>query len=663
LGFRIIDSHEVGHVEKWWSVKGSIKSGIIALQGEAGYQPDVLRAGIHWKSRFMYRLHKAHLVTISQGTIGYVFARDGHALKPTQTLGKEISESNNFQDVRAFLNNGGQKGPQRGILREGTYAFNLIQFVIITSDKTHYLSIDNNPSERGIIEAMAKTLASRNGFEPIIITGSDDKMGIVTIHDGASLKNGELIAPIVGEDPNDDTNCHNNFQNIESFLEASGLRGKQLQVLTDGTYFINRLFATVELIDKLKVPVGYVGVVVSYTGPKGSDTSGDDYKHGELVEIGHKGVWKEPLMPGKYAFNSYAGEVRLVPTTNIILKWNSNETGNHRYDENLKEVGLITKDAFEPVLPLSVVVHINYKKAPLVIQRFGDIKLLVDQTLDPMIAAYFKNIGQTKTLIELVQERNDIQDLATGAMKMKFDHYNIELEEVLIGTPSATNDDRNIDQILTQLRERQIASERILTYEGQQKAADKERELRESEAKAKQQSALTESHINIDIEANVGAAEYKKAIQQAEKTKTIAAAEATRITMLAEAEATKVAKIGIANAMATEAQVQAYGGPHYQVTKHVMDAITQAIEKSGVAIVPQQVVNFGGGENGQSTNALESLFNLLMSKHLGIDTNFSVKEESPQMKKIKEEILNKVEKEVIEEVSQEEIILTDIEEE
>jgi hypothetical protein len=40
----------------------------------------------------------------------------------------------------------------------------------------------------------------------------------------------------------------------------------------------------------------------------------------------------------------------------------------------LSEVSLITKDAFEPTLPLSVVVHIDYKKAPLVVQRFGDIK-------------------------------------------------------------------------------------------------------------------------------------------------------------------------------------------------------------------------------------------------------------------------------------------------
>src|SRR5439155_22547569 len=97
------------------------------------------------------------------------------------------------------------------------------------------------------------------------------------------------------------------------------------------------------------------------------------------------------------------------------------ETGGHGFDENLAEVALITKDAFEPSLPLSVVVHIDYKKAPLVIQQFGDVKKLVEQTLDPMVSAYFKNIGQTRTLIQLLQDRSAIQQLSGDQMTEKFD--------------------------------------------------------------------------------------------------------------------------------------------------------------------------------------------------------------------------------------------------
>src|SRR5215210_1815158 len=228
------------------------------------------------------------------------------------------------------------------------------------------------------------------------------------------------------------------------------------------------------MIQKTVIEVGNVGVVVSYTGETGEDLSGAEYRHGELVTRGKRGVWEEALLPGKYAFNTYAGKVVSVPTTNFILKWISSQTGSHHFDENLTEVSLITKDAFEPSLPLSVVVHIDYKKAPLVIQRFGDIKRLVEQTLDPMVAAYFKNVGQTRTLIQLLQERSMIQAISSEEMKARFTHYNLELEEVLIGTPAASAGDKHITVILEQLRARQIAEEQVETFARQQKAAGKE---------------------------------------------------------------------------------------------------------------------------------------------------------------------------------------------
>ena len=73
----------------------------------------------------------------------------------------------------------------------------------------------------------------------------------------------------------------------EKFLQAGGLRGRQLQTLVEGTYYINRLFATVEMIPKTVIEVGNVGVVVSYTGETGVDLTGDQYKHGELVNEAH----------------------------------------------------------------------------------------------------------------------------------------------------------------------------------------------------------------------------------------------------------------------------------------------------------------------------------------------------------------------------------------
>ncbi|MGL4762861.1 MAG: SPFH domain-containing protein [Sarcina sp.] len=652
LGLRVIGTNEVGVVEKWWSPKGNLKDGkFIATNGEAGFQPDVLRTGVHLKPGFLYKVNKCPLVTIPQGQIGYVFSRDGEALSETQTLGKVVKCSN-FQDTRSFLAAGGQKGPQRSILREGTYAFNLGMFIILTEANNYFINIGNK-LEVEQIKKMSDDLKLKNGFRPVVIKNRtknssgniiEDPMGIVTIQDGPSLPNGEIIAPVVGENPRDLDKYHNNFQNPEAFLNAGGFRGKQYQVMSDGTYFINRLFASIEIVPKTIVPVGFAGVVTSFVGSKGEDMSGSGYTHGELVAEECKGIWAVPLKPGKYAYNTSAGILTQVPTTNIILKWLKSEVGGHKYDENLKEVTLITLDAFEPTLPLSVVLHIDYKKAPLVIQRFGDIKRLVDQTLDPMVSSYFKNIGQKMTLIELIQNRSEIQKKATDEMKAKFDNYNLELEEVLIGTPSP-NGDAKIEEILKQLSDRQLAKEKIETYNSQMKASEKEKELKEFQAKAQQQDELTKSEINIKIQDNVGKAELEKARQDAQRQKTLADAQAYKIKKLGEAEADMAARKGISQAIAVREQVNAYGGPQYQVVQDVMSKFTDAIKEGGINIVPNNVVTMGGSsENGGGVNAMESLLAVLLSEKMGVDFKEGV-EESDIAKQMREEIYHKLKEE------------------
>ena len=42
---RYIPNSRIGVVEKLWALKGSVTKGLIALDGEAGFQPAVLRGG------------------------------------------------------------------------------------------------------------------------------------------------------------------------------------------------------------------------------------------------------------------------------------------------------------------------------------------------------------------------------------------------------------------------------------------------------------------------------------------------------------------------------------------------------------------------------------------------------------------------------------------
>src|SRR5215471_2282203 len=169
-----IPNNRIGVLEKLWSLRGSIRDGFIACSGEAGFQPDVVRGGYHFFVPFQYRVHRAPLVTIPQGEIGYVFARDGVALAPTQTLASNVA-ADDFEDVRAFLGNGGQKGPQRKILREGTYAINLAQFIVLTSERTYAISLSGNEAE--LFSQMSDVIEERGGFHPVVIKDAEDLIG------------------------------------------------------------------------------------------------------------------------------------------------------------------------------------------------------------------------------------------------------------------------------------------------------------------------------------------------------------------------------------------------------------------------------------------------------------------------------------------------------
>jgi uncharacterized membrane protein YqiK len=642
MGMRYIPNSRVGIVEKLWSRRGSVPEGrIIALNGEAGYQADLLRGGFHFGLwRWQYRIHKVPLVTVPQGKIGYVYARDGQPLPPSQTLGRVVP-CNNFQDARTFLGETGegdesllgQRGRQRAILREGVYALNLALFFVITEDQVYRLNLQGR-QELEALMSWHDELREIGGYHPVVVGApiqtldpinpekkiTVDGIGIITVQDGPSLPPGEIIAPAVGNDRND-PNYHNNYQDPDAFLRAGGRRGRQYVPLTDGTYFINRWFATVEMVAKIVVPIGYVGVVVSYYGKAGRDVSGDAFRHGERVAEGERGVWEKPLGPGKYPFNTYAGNIILVPTTNFVLHWITGRSEAHRYDESLRSIDLVTRDAYEPLLPLSVVVHIDYQKAPGVIQRFGDIKKLITQTLDPMLSAYFRDIAHKKTMLELLQQRDEIQRESREELRRKFRDFDIECVDVLIGKPGTAEADGKIESLLEQLRLRQLSIEQIETFERQRAAADKLRTLNESQAQAAMQTQLTNSHVEVQIAENRGEADLARARKQAEQMVVTAQAESQQRVLAGRGEGSRILQVGLSEASVLLRKIGSFGDPRL----YALQLVAENLAHSSQPLVPERVFMAGShGENGQGPAASQGLLGLLISLLVAEKSGFQV---------------------------------------
>jgi uncharacterized membrane protein YqiK len=640
LGIRYIPNNRVGIVEQYWSLRGSLREGrIIALRNEAGFQADILRGGLHFGFfPWQYRVHIEPLVVIAESKIGYVYARDGSPLPSTQTLGAVI-DCNHFQDARGFLANGGQRGRQRAILREGLYALNLALFVVITEDGVYSGPIHERDGKR--YGDWLAQLMEVNGFSPVVIGhGGDnfvgktdqlasgvevsldptDTIGIVTVHDGPPIESGEIIAPEVKGETAD----HQYFQDPEAFLSLGGRRGKQLQVLTDGTFFINRWFATAEIKPKTMIPIGYVGVVVGYYGERGEDVSGTGFRYGEQVEHGQRGVWKHALPPGKYPLNLYALQVELVPTVNFVLRWITGIAEAHQYDKDLTSIELITADGYEPVLPLSLVLHIDYEKAPSVIQRFGDVRRLISQTLDPILSAYFRDVAQSSTMLDLLLKREEIQARATVELGRRFAEYDINCIAVMIGRPEskfkaeqAAQDP--IERLFDQLRMRRFAIEQKATFQQQEEAAVQLKELNNAQAAAAKQTELTQTHIEIEISANRGEAQLAEAQRLAKRDVARAFGEGRAKDLLGKGEAARVAQVGLAEAAVFLQKIRAYGDPRL----FALNLVSDQFSKSAQPLVPQRLLVMGGGEGKEKTDIASSsvlgqLLALLLAEKAGV---------------------------------------------
>jgi hypothetical protein len=259
LGLRRVPHDRAALVEKIWSLSGSPPAeGVLARDGGPGFRSRLLRGGLHaglW--RWQYRLHLVPLVRIGEARIGYVVARDGEARPRGQALGRVVEGG--FLDARAFLAGGGQRGRQRGVLREGLHAVNLAVFTVLTEDGVFAGPGAKDEAERH--ESLRRDLREIGGFAPVVIGrgGSDPAadedgadadaagaaVGIVTVHDEVGEERSGVLDFRVRARGR--RRGHDDYQDPEAFFALGGRPGRQAHVLRDGTYYINRWFATVEI--------------------------------------------------------------------------------------------------------------------------------------------------------------------------------------------------------------------------------------------------------------------------------------------------------------------------------------------------------------------------------------------------------------------------------
>ncbi len=541
---------------------------IVALNHEAGYQARMLPPGWHfgyWV--WQYKVIRVPLVIVPPGEIALVVANDGAPIPPERILGRQV-DCDDFQDAEAFIRRGGEKGRQLGLLTAGKYRINPAMFQVITAQNAESF----NMSPRQLRVTMIPP----------------DKVGIVTVLDGKPIPAGDLAGPQVSG--------HDSFQSGQRFIEAGGCRGLQEDVLLSGSWNLNPWFVGVEFIDMLEIPIGWVGVVVSYVGKDHVDLSGDDFTHGDLVARGHKGVWIEPLLAGKHPINTRVMHVELVPTTNIVLNW-AMRTESHRYDERLSPVTVRSKDGFAFSLDVSQIIHIGMKNAPRVISRVGSMQKLVDDVLEPTVANYFRNSAQQVTVLDFLSARSERQKAAFENIKFAIEAYDVECIDTLIGDIVPPK------ELMETQTQRKIAEELRRTYEAQRDAHQKRQELEREAAVANMQNEVVRSEQEVRIAEGRARSRAEQARGEANAAKLKAEGEAAALRMTAEAEADATRLRASAEAEATEsvgaAKAEAYrmGVGSLGNSSYTAMQIAQLFAENHTKLVPD-IAAGGGGHGG-----------------------------------------------------------------
>jgi len=598
---RIIGPTEIGLVVKRFSLRKLSQDNPIAMNGEAGYQADLLMPGWRFKLWILFQVDKHPWVQVPAGEIGVVIAQVGTPLPIGAKSAVYKNEFANFSDLRIFLSSGGQKGVQRPVLPPGTLVpIHPVGFLVITRRMIYGVPIspELNDAARKLGKLSVENfgLASRQlevvRISPVTQDNRQvDIIGIVTTFEGEPLHAGDIANRIGGyediaelekrnaEDAvlmetilSSKNSSHNNYQDFQKFLDSGGKIGLQHDPLLYGAYNLNPFLLSVEIVPMLVVEQGQAAVIKSYVGLASQDTSGTDFKFGSLVRPGHRGIWREPIRTGKYPLNPHCYKAEVVPTAILNLNWAEASSEAHNLDKNLQQIIAKSREGFVFKIDLQVQIHIPDTQASKVISMVGTVKNLVEEVLQAAVGNHFRDTLQSIPAIKFIETRNDIQRQAMSYIENKLREYNVETRGVYIQDVVLPED---LVKVLTQ---REIANQEIETFKKQKQSQDQRIETEKARGTADMQKDLAQSEVNVTIEGNKASAikisadayQYKK---EAEGRGDSFYAEQTGRAKGAEVEA-----VGLARATAAE-QLRKAIGEQSSTLVNAIDAVMKGEKK------------------------------------------------------------------------------------
>jgi regulator of protease activity HflC (stomatin/prohibitin superfamily) len=338
----------------------------------------------------------------------------------------------------------------------------------------------------------------------------DGFVGLLTAKDGKSLPLGTVYAP-EWEDPD-------KMVDAKYFLtEGGGYKGPQLTVLNPANYKLNTALFEVKQVPVLNVQVGQVAVIKSNVGLRAET---DD----RLVSVGSRGVWNKAQGEGKYFWNTEAYEVTLIDIRQNKVSYTAEmEQGERAIGQPNKPIDVRSQDGFTFPVDVRITYQVEPENAPRAVAMIGGDELILDKVVTPRVRAVFRNNAEKVKALDYVKSRTVQQDQSLEMLRADLAKYGIKVLDVSIG---AVGDEKSLGTLLKTLTDREIALQEQLTFEEQQRAAEKEKALMRTVQEAEEEKRLATAAYGVKVADE----DKKKVIINAE-------AEAEQVKLVAEAKA------------------------------------------------------------------------------------------------------------------------------
>ncbi|AUR97851.1 TMhelix containing protein [Vibrio phage 1.244.A._10N.261.54.C3] len=369
--------------------------------------------------------------------------------------------------------------------------------------------------------------------------------------EGKPLPKGEFMAP-------EWTDSYRDMLEPKFFLNNGGYKGAQLTVLPPGKYPIHTGLWTYKFGKATTVQTGEVAVIRSNVNSAGTCEKVKRQDTGDistiLVAKGCKGIWDEPLSPGRFYLNDDAYTATIISTRAVswkykggyirrdvalsvgkdgsIIQKESKTAVEVKGDFSDSAVLVRTKDGQTVPMEVRVQAQVQAKDAPRVVAGVGTMDAVEDRIVAPVVADILRQVGGQTEALKLVDERGNIVDSIENAIIPEAAKAGVTITEARL-------DDIVLPpELLLPQRRNQLATSLKDTYT-QESLAAMER------AKAEKENAIADQQGEI-----VKAEMYKKA------QKLRGEGDRDQLIEIAKGQAKQVAVLGRAAAVQLQQQKQ-----------------------------------------------------------------------------------------------------------